>query len=244
MYKEHSVVWDNTKVARFWDVISKNKELTNTYFTKMAGKEVIEDIEMEIGLKGKEILDYGSGPGHLFASILKLNLKLKYYALEFSKESIDELNARFRAAPSFGEGFYVNDFPAPINQKFDLIICCEVVEHLDDEMLNSFLIEAKRLLKPQGYIYITTPNDENLEVSKVNCPDCGCTFHRWQHLRSWNEKSLSRFMETNGFRTHRTKALNYMDKSNAFLRLKKLIRDNVLFRDTPKRNLCYIGQLQ
>lgn len=243
MYKEHSIEWDDIKIARFWNTISKNKSLTETYFTKMVGKEVIKDIGKEIGIAGKKVLDYGSGPGHLFESILRLKVKLKYFALEFSKDSIDELEKRFGASPNFETGYYVNTFPSTIKRQFDIIICCEVVEHLGQGMLNSFIVEVKRLLKPGGYVYITTPNEENLNLSKVNCPDCGCTFHRWQHVRSWDSDTLRGFMEDNGFKTHTVKTLNYFERKNKLLQVKSFIRDKVLRKVTKKSNLCYIGKL-
>lgn len=243
MYKEHDVVWDDTKVARFWDVVSRNKMLMETYFTKMVGKEVIEDIEKEVGIVGKEVLDYGSGPGYLFESILDLKLRLKYNALEFSKDSIDELKARFEKNSAFDGAYFVNSFPTTINKRFDIIICCEVVEHLSEDMLRSFVHEAKNLLKKGGFIYITTPNEEILNLSQVNCPDCGCNFHRWQHVRSWNSNSLTRFMEGNGFKTHVVKTLNYYEGKNQILKIKRFIRDNIFRKKTKPANLCYIGTI-
>ncbi len=243
MYKEHPIEWNDVKVARFWDTVSKNKSLTETYFTKMVGKEVIEDIGKEIGIAEKEVLDYGSGPGHLFESILQLKIKLKYFALEFSKDSIDELEKRFRKNPNFESSYYVDTFPSKIKRQFDIIICCEVVEHLPQDMLNNFIVEAKKLLKPGGYIYITTPNEENLDLSKVNCPDCGCSFHRWQHVRSWSSETLRSFMEDNGFKTHIVKTLNYYESKNKILQAKSFIRDIILRKPTKKSNLCYIGKL-
>lgn len=243
MYKEHDVVWDDTKVSRFWDVVSRNKMLMETYFTRMVGKQLIEDIQKEVGIIGKEVLDYGSGPGYLFESILDLKLILKYYALEFSKDSIDELKARFESNDAFNEAYYVKSFPTTIDKRFDIIICCEVVEHLNEDMLRSFVCEAKKLLKKGGFIYITTPNDEILDLSRVNCPDCGCNFHRWQHVRSWDSNSLTSLMEANGFKTHVVKTLNYYERKNLVLKIKRFIRDNIFKKKTKHANLCYIGTI-
>jgi 2-polyprenyl-3-methyl-5-hydroxy-6-metoxy-1,4-benzoquinol methylase len=243
IYKEHSVEWNDEKVARFWDVISKNKALTETYFTKMVGDEVISDIHREIGIEGKEVLDYGSGPGYLLESILKQNIKLKYSALEFSKDSINYLQDVYGSKEVFEKAYYVGSFPSDIAKQFDVIICCEVVEHLDDKNLYSFINEAKKLLKSGGYIYITTPNEENLDLSKVNCPDCGGTFHRWQHMRSWSGETLKAFMESNGFKTQKVKALNYFDKKSTIFQVKNFVREKLLRRKLIKNNLCYIGKV-
>lgn len=71
-----------------------------------------------------------------------------------------------------------------------MILLIEVIEHLDDVSLESVLIDCKRLLKPNGVLLISTPNDEVLEDSTQVCPDCGAYFHSVQHIRNWNYQSL------------------------------------------------------
>jgi len=49
--------------------------------------------------------------------------------------------------------------PLPFDdQSFDLIWCSEVIEHLDNPDL--FASEARRLLKPEGQLLLTTPNSK------------------------------------------------------------------------------------
>lgn len=241
-YREHEVDWDDIKVARFWNVIAKNKAIAETYFTKMVGKEVLSDINNSIGLNNKKVLDYGSGPGYLFKHIIDHGYELDYYALEFSEDSVKKIEELYSHHKNFRQAFYVSKFPVSIPQKFDLLICCEVVEHLTEDMLGNFINEAKNLLAKGGQIYITTPNEEPLEMSKVNCPDCGCTFHRWQHVRKWSTESLSSFMEKNGFETIQIKVLNYQEKKSFLLKLKNLFSEKILRRSVNKNNLCYIGK--
>jgi len=47
-----------------------------------------------------------------------------------------------------------------IKKKFDLIVCSEVIEHLDDTCF--ILTKMKSLLKKNGYIILTVPNIENI----------------------------------------------------------------------------------
>jgi hypothetical protein len=62
--------------------------------------------------------------------------------------------------------------------------------------------EIRRILKPgTGYLFVTTPNNENLEASTVFCPECGAVFHRYQHLRSFTIESLEELMRSHGFAT-------------------------------------------
>ena len=88
-----------------------------------------------------------------------------------------------------------------IGKEFDLIIMIEVIEHLTDEVIESIFEELKPLLKQDGRIVLTTPNNEDLLKSTRYCPNCSTTFHEWQHIRSWNEESLQNFMNKMGFET-------------------------------------------
>lgn len=46
------------------------------------------------------------------------------------------------------------------DSSIDLLLCCEVVEHLPDPL--TAFAEMVRILKPGGYAFITTPNPDNL----------------------------------------------------------------------------------
>jgi ubiquinone/menaquinone biosynthesis C-methylase UbiE len=46
------------------------------------------------------------------------------------------------------------------NREFDFVYCSEVLEHL--RRPETLLEEVKRILKPQGYFLMTTPNEPNL----------------------------------------------------------------------------------
>jgi SAM-dependent methyltransferase len=48
------------------------------------------------------------------------------------------------------------DFPYP-DDLFDVVLFCEVIEHLASDPLKAVL-EIKRILKPGGYLVLTTPN--------------------------------------------------------------------------------------
>jgi hypothetical protein len=51
--------------------------------------------------------------------------------------------------------------------------------------------EIERLLAPGGCVVATAPNGEELVLERVRCPDCGATFHRWQHQRALTPESLA-----------------------------------------------------
>jgi len=55
------------------------------------------------------------------------------------------------------------------------------------------------LLRPNGKLVLTTPNEENLDASKIICPNCSAVFHRMQHVRNWSADALAERLAANGF---------------------------------------------
>ena len=117
-----------------------------------------------------------------------------------SSASIQRANERNRIHVGFAGTFQIEDLPTDLHDgAADLVFLTEVIEHLDDEMLEKVLRECNRILIPGGRLVISTPNEENLDREKTMCPECGCTFHRWQHQRKWSEASLSDCLKQVGF---------------------------------------------
>ena len=86
------------------------------------------------------------------------------------------------------------------NFRFDTVFATEVLEHLDDETLSKGLSEVWRVLKKEGYFILTVPYKEDLNKGIVSCPKCEFQFHKWQHLRSFNEEKIRRILYPHGFK--------------------------------------------
>jgi len=197
----HEIKWTNQKIARLWNYYSKNLD-QKSYFSFHSGKYILDYIKSQIRLKEmKSILDFGCGPGYLLNNLIKFSRK-KVYGLDFSKESIEQVDTKFKANKNFGGAVNVERLPSSFgDSSMDLVISVEVIEHLADTELFATLKEIYRVLKPKGYIVITTPNSENIQKDKTICPDCGCIFNRWQHIRSWDKFTLKEMAEKFGFST-------------------------------------------
>lgn len=96
----------------------------------------------------KTFLDVGCGAGELACSLAELGLK--GVALDFSTAAIQQAKT-IRDERSLTEKdirFCVGGLENVKNQQFDLIICSEVLEHIEDdvEMLRNLLRHSKKLL--------------------------------------------------------------------------------------------------
>lgn len=190
--------WTPEIVGRLWAWYGTNPYLENTYFSSMVGKGIINFLKETGKLKGS-VLDYGCGRGHLLKHLLALDLEC--YAVDFSEESIEMLNEKFRGYQNWKQGTVISNLAILYPDNFFDVICCtEVLEHLSTVSLHAAFTELKRVLKPEGIVIITTPFTENLEQSMAYCPFCQSEFHKMQHFRSFTIDDMESLLKSEGFK--------------------------------------------
>lgn len=193
--------WRPEHVSRYWDWWSRNPALEHLYFSRQFGDALLDEMARTVPLRGT-LLDLGCGPGHLVEKALGRGVEA--LAVDQSAESVSALNERLGSHPRF-RGAKVNQgFPVPVpDGAADIVTVIETVEHLDDATLGALLDETRRLVRKGGYLVVTTPHAENLPELQVMCPDCGCVFHQFQHVRSFTPAALRDAIEARGFKTVR-----------------------------------------
>lgn len=242
-FHSHIIQWSDLHVSRLWDYYAKNRSYDHQYFSFQAGAHVLDYVRSHIDLDRQiHILDYGCGPGFLIQLLIsRLKKGQICYGLDFSKDSVSAVQRRFKDHPRYGGSHHVEALPSPYgDESMEVIFVLDVIEHLNDAYLTEMILEIRRLLKPGGYVVVTTKNHEDLEAEKTMCPECGCIFHRWQHMRIWTPKSLPNAFSPHGFKTRHIHATNF---SIPYQRLLKIL---FLFKVFPlkKSNLIYVGQKQ
>lgn len=231
--KRHDLEWTPQRVRRFWDYHSSNPALTDTYFTGLMGRSLLRYVGRRIRIG--TAVDVGCGHGHLMQFLMRRGTDV--YGADQSPVSVERANAQFAGMAHF-RGATVGTHALP-DAVADTVFMVEVVEHLDDAALNDALDEARRLLKPGGHLVLTTPNEENLDASKIMCPDCGAVFHQVQHVRSWSADALARRVATHGFEcrsSEGTALTRYNGIFDAAYRYLYYLR-----RKGNRPNLIYIG---
>lgn len=197
----HRLVWNERRVAAFWNFIAQSEAHQADYFAKQVGTGIVNFLRHLAPLEGR-ILDYGCGPGYLTESLLASGIPCE--GCDYSNATVAKINQKFSSFPLWGGARHVTGTTLPYpDNTFDLILCLETIEHVLDSQLHSMLKELHRILKPEtGLLFITTPNDENLDSFTVFCPECGSVFHRYQHLRSFTGKALEQLMQKHNFKTN------------------------------------------
>jgi len=201
MSTPQEIEWTPEQVARFWDYQSHRPSATANYFSIGHGMLIAKrTLPRVVKQKSARILDFGCGTGHFLKFVSQLRPDLQLHGADFSSESIciaQSICASIEPPPDLRT---LSSLPTSwASESFDAVFSLEVVEHLSNTALETMLAEIHRLLRNGGYAVITTPNDEDLEQLHTCCPNCGSTFHIWQHVRSWSRESLTEFMSRHGF---------------------------------------------
>ena len=81
----HTVDWTPDKVSTFWSFVSSNVAAQDQYFSKHAGRAVIETIRPFVPLQGR-VVDYGCGLGFFLEHLLHQYVACE--GIDFSRASL------------------------------------------------------------------------------------------------------------------------------------------------------------
>lgn len=117
---------------------------------------IMIDMVNKLNLKNKNIMDIGCFDGTFLSLINNRNNDL--YGLDASEYAIKEAKKKNIRVKKF---FFDDITKLPYKDNyFDLVIAGEIIEHIYDT--DFFLKEIKRILKPNGYLFLSTPNIASL----------------------------------------------------------------------------------
>lgn len=231
MEESIALEWTPELVREFWQHYAKNRQ--EDYFTNLFGDRIME-ITSRYYAADAAICDYGCGSGFLLEHILKSH---RAAGFDFTPQNIDATRKRIGHMPNLIDLFSVGD-AKKVGPQFDVLYVVETVEHVLEPDLDLFFASLGELLKPRGTIIVTTPCNEDLQANTVFCPCCNHTFHRWQHVRTFDEVSISAFMSRGGFISEKAFATDFSAKT-PWRKFKSWLRP--LFR-RPNPHLVYVGR--
>ena len=120
--------------------------------------KIVKMIPSNNGLK---ILDAGCGEGHLIGKMHSENSKSSYYGIDIAPLAIQKTKERCPYAElrigDLAETGYTSEF-------FDVVVCTEVLEHMYE--YKDAITELKRVLKKNGCLIITFPNETLWTISR------------------------------------------------------------------------------
>jgi len=155
---------------------NSNMELSDREITRIG--ETIGMIPQDVA----SILEVGCGDGRVSSRVGR----------KVSLTGIDIDSAKISAYPGSKIIGDIANLPIKSN-RLDMVLICEVLEHLTDRTLFVALQEIERVTNK--YILVTVPFEETLPAQWRKCSKCGYIFHAWGHVRRFRLKTLRDFFE-------------------------------------------------
>lgn len=144
---------------------------------------------------GPKVLEVGSGIGNIIAELLARKKVESVVATDLSAASLATLHDRLGEDERLScEVWNAEDPPPPslVDQRFDTIICSNVLEHIENH--EQALKHIKQLLKPDGKLVLLVPSNP-LIFSGLD-EDLG-------HFRRYTKNEIRRVMGVAGYKIHR-----------------------------------------
>ena len=222
--------WTDELLASFWGYYAHNRQ--EDYFTSLFGGRIL-DLTRRFYGKDAVVCDYGCGSGHLLEQLLQTH---RSAGCDFSSDNLTAVRARLGDHSNLAGLFLVGD--KPVEMQFDVLYVVETVEHVLERHEETFFRNLSALVRPGGVLIATTPHAEDLEAGTVFCPSCRHTFHRWQHVKSFDGPALVHFLGRAGFDPTAVFTTDFSARSQ-WQRAKALLRP-MLGKRNP--HLVYAGR--
>lgn len=162
-----------------------------------------------------KVLEIGCGTGAFRVNLTKKN---EYWGVELVTSEAELAKSRLDRVLN---GYFSDKSSEIPNSYFDLVICNDVIEHIDD--YEKFLIDIKSKMTKDAYLVVSTPNVRHMQ----------CLYHLivkkdWQyqdhgvldrtHLRFFTKKSLIRLIGKSGFEISSIEGINSVYQGVGFTR--------------------------
>ena len=125
------------------------------------------------------IIDVGCGDGTISNALKE---KYNVVAVDTSVKALQYVKTKKLSASADNLSFRTNEF--------DLVFSSEMIEHLPEEIYAASINELKRI--SAKYIFLTFPNDENIEKQVTECTNCDYIFNKSYHMRSINIETINK----------------------------------------------------
>lgn len=139
---------------------------------------------------GQRILDFGCGSGEMLEVFYRNRFRPEcYIGLDIRREQIIKNAEKFKNL-NFAQFFCIDLCKpfSPLNEKFDIITCFEVIEHIGHANIDPFLTNLARNANSNTTIYISTPNfDPSIGAAKNHILDG--EIGEWDHFELQNKLS-------------------------------------------------------
>lgn len=189
--------WTPVTINRFWERFESTEGTELLHFANQRGKALLRYVSHYTTLS-EPVLDLGCGSGHLLE--LCVNRGLRSYGADTNPKAVEVSTKRLSSSPLLlGTRLIEDGASLPFDDKtISTVFLLETIEHLLPPLIEGFFAEIVRILRPRGLLVITTPYREDLRRNTVVCKQCNTSFHRVQHLQSFDVTSVNTIVRQAG----------------------------------------------
>ncbi|MGK5084979.1 class I SAM-dependent methyltransferase [Bdellovibrionota bacterium FG-1] len=156
---------------------------------------------------GERVLDLGCGPGSFLHVLTEEKPQIEAIGADIASRQINYAKNFFQASqPQARVSFQALDLATEQGRlpfedaSFDVITSIEVVEHIHPHLAAQMLMEARRVLKPQGRLLITTPNYRSFwPLIELLLEKLSPVKYHDQHINKFTPNAFVKFLEICGY---------------------------------------------
>ena len=157
--------WHYSYLYDLQEIYGEHKSLGYTYAYQNRRRLTLQLLS-EVLPAGSRVLDLAAGQGNFSLTMAEMGYDVTWNDLR--ADLADYVRAKYEWGQlSFAPG---NAFDLHFEQLFDAVLITEVIEHVAHP--DQFLASTARLVRPGGYIIMTTPNGEYLLNRLPKFSDC------------------------------------------------------------------------
>ncbi|NEO97863.1 MAG: methyltransferase domain-containing protein [Symploca sp. SIO2E9] len=157
--------WKEVHYYDLMEIYGKRKFLGLTYAYENR-RQIVINLIQKVAQPGAKILDVAAAQGNYSLLLAELGYEVTWNDLR--EELIDYVKLKYeKGTIHFAPG---NCFELEFGSYFDVVVITEIIEHVahPDEFLN----KIAKLVKPGGYIVMTTPNGEYIRHNLPKFSEC------------------------------------------------------------------------
>ena len=198
--------------AGYYDKVATSGNPVQVYWHANRFAKIISKIKINENTK---ILDIGCGPGTLLAKI-KPVYKLAV-GIDFDEKQISFARKKFNNRKNI-KWIYGDVTKLNIKNKFDYIICSELIEHIEPSKADKLMTSINHLLSQDGKLILTTPNYRSLwPMTEWFVNRLGKVDYSKQHINKLNIESAKRVLKKNGFKIEKLETFYIISPFLAFI---------------------------
>ncbi len=185
--------------------------LCQRYWHKFKVRSALDNLSIEPGMK---VLDAGCGSGVLTAIVAQENPDVTAIGIDGNVDAIAFCHSKWRYLENASFlNMKIDELSALEDSTIDRIAFLEVLEHITPFQAKWVLKEFNRILSPEGFLVVSTPNRRSfwpVQEFLIDLFQLAPKLKGDQHEKLYSSKELEEVTKSNGFIVVKKQKINFL----------------------------------